>query len=124
MLKHRSVSKRDVEEHLIRNLETIEKGLRLIDRQVRIEVGIVDILAEDISGRRVVIELKVGEAKDSAVGQIARYLGWYGQKDRKPPRGILIAAEFPDPVRYAATAVTNLTLLSYKVHFTFERSSI
>jgi endonuclease len=115
---------RDIEEHLIRNLDTIEKGLKLIDRQARIKVGIVDILAEDSSGGRVIIEIKVGDAKDSAVGQIARYLGWYGQKDGKAPRGFLIASEFSEPVRYAAKAVSNLTLLAYKVHFSFEQSTV
>ena len=115
---------RDIEEHLIHNLDTIEKGLKFKDRQVRIDVGIVDILAEDSAGGRVVIEIKVGEANDKAIGQIAKYLGWYGRKDEKPPRGILIAADFPDPVRYAAMAVNNLTLLAYKVHFSFEQSTI
>jgi hypothetical protein len=82
---------RDVEEHLIRNLSSVEEGLVFVDRQVSIDVGRVDILAEDVNGQRVVIELKVGEAKDAAVGQIARYLGWYARQDGKPPRGMLIA---------------------------------
>ena len=88
--------------------EGIEKGLTLVGRQVIIDVGRIDILAQDAKGRRVVIEVKVGEAKDSAVGQIARYLGWYSRADGQPARGILIAAEFPQGVRYAATAIPNL----------------
>jgi RecB family endonuclease NucS len=111
---------RDVEEHLIRNLETLEKGLRFIERQVVIDVGRVDILAQDAGGRRVVIELKVGEAKDAAVGQIARYLGWYARRDGKPPRGMLIASDFPEPVRYAAEAVKGLALVRYRVQFAFD----
>ncbi|KVL28658.1 hypothetical protein WS96_23405 [Burkholderia sp. MSMB1835] len=79
---------RDIEAHVIQNLATLEPGLRYIDRHVSIDVGRVDILAKDASARRVVIELKVGEAKDSAVGQIARYLGWYAKQDGTPPRGI------------------------------------
>ena len=115
---------RDLEEHLVDNLETIEKGLKFVGRQFNTDVGRIDILAEDRDGCRVVIEVKVGEAKDSAVGQIARYLGWFAHTDGKPPRGILIAAEFPEGVRYAATAIPNLTLLTYKVHFSFERATI
>ncbi|NIE72986.1 DUF91 domain-containing protein [Pantoea sp. Ap-967] len=110
---------RDVETHLVRSLDSIEKGLRFIDRQVSIDVGRVDILAEDAAGRRVVIELKVGQAKDAAVGQIARYLGWYGRRDSKRPRGMLIASEFPDAVRYAAEAIPDLSLVEYKVQFAF-----
>lgn len=115
---------RDVETHLVRNLDSIEKGLRFIDRQVSIEVGRVDILAEDAAGRRVVIELKVGQAKDSAVGQIARYLGWYTRQDGERPRGILIASDFPEAVRYASEAMPDLKLVQYRVQFAFSSVSI
>lgn len=115
---------RDVETHLVRNLDAIEKGLRFIDRQVNIEVGRVDILAEDATGRRVVIELKVGQAKDSAVGQIARYLGWYSRQDGERPRGMLIASEFSDAVRYATEAIPDLSLVQYRVQFAFRAISI
>ncbi len=100
---------RDIEDHLVHCLNDIEKGLTLIGRQVIIDVGRIDILAQDATGQRVVIEVKVGEGKDSSVGQIARYLGWYARADGRPARGILIAAEFPEGVRYAATAVPNLS---------------
>lgn len=115
---------RDVEEHLIRNLSSVEEGLVFVDRQVSIDVGRVDILAEDVNGQRVVIELKVGEAKDAAVGQIARYLGWYARQDGKPPRGMLIASEFPEAVRYAAEAVKGLSLVQYRVQFAFNAIAI
>ncbi|GGA24964.1 endonuclease NucS domain-containing protein [Dyella nitratireducens] len=88
---------KDVEAHLIRNLDSIEKGLRFVDRQVVIDVGRVDIIAEDIKQRRVIIELKLGDAKDAAVGQIARYIGWYARKDGKPPRAMLIAGDLTSP---------------------------
>ena len=77
---------RDIEDHLVHHLDSIESGLRLVGRQISTDVGRIDILAEDRSGVRVVIEVKVGEAKDSAVGQIARYLGWYAKTDGKPSR--------------------------------------
>lgn len=115
---------RDIEDHLIHNLESIEKGLKYVARQVSTEVGRIDILAEDKQGSRVVIEVKVGEAKDSAVGQIARYLGWYAKSDGKPSRGMLVAAEFPQGVRYAASAIPNLTLHAYKISFAFEQATI
>lgn len=115
---------RDIEDHLVHCLDGIEKGLTLIGRQVIIDVGRIDILAQDARGQRVVIEVKVGEAKDSAVGQIARYLGWYGRADGKPARGILVAAEFSEGVRYAATAIPNLALIAYRVQFAFEQASI
>ncbi|WP_192560295.1 endonuclease NucS domain-containing protein [Pseudomonas allokribbensis] len=115
---------RDVETYLVRNLHILEKGLRFVDRQVSTDVGRVDILAEDTSGRRVIIELKVGHAKDAAVGQIARYMGWYGRQDIDRPRGMLIASEFPEAVRYAAEAVPHLSLIQYRVQFDFKAVAI
>jgi RecB family endonuclease NucS len=115
---------RDIEDHLIHHLDTLEKGLKFVGRQFNTDVGRIDILAEDKNGRRVVIEVKVGEAKDSAVGQVARYLGWFAKLDGKPPRGMLVAAEFPDGVRYASSAVSNLTLHAYRVSFSFEPATI
>ena len=111
---------RDIEDHLVHHLDAVEKGLKLVARQVSTDVGRIDILAEDAKGTRVVIEVKVGDAKDSAVGQIARYLGWYAKTEGKAPRGILIAGNFPEGVQYAAAAIPHLTLIVYRVHFSFE----
>ncbi len=115
---------RDLEDHLVHHLDSIETGLTLVGRQESTDVGRTDILAEDVSGRRVIIEVKVGEARDSAVGQIARYLGWFQRNEGSAPRGILIAADFPEGVRYAATVIPDLQLISYKVHFTFSTVSV
>jgi len=111
---------RDIEDHIVHHLDALEKGLNLVARQVSTDVGRVDILAEDATGSRVIIEVKVGDAKDSAVGQIARYMGWHAKTDGKPPRGILIAGNFPEGVQYAAAAIPHLTLIVYRVHFSFE----
>jgi RecB family endonuclease NucS len=115
---------RDLEDHLIQHLNILEKGLKFIARQFNTDVGRIDILAEDKNGCRVIIEVKVGEAKDSAVGQVARYLGWFMKLDGKRPRGMLIASDFPEGVRYAATAVSSLTLHEYRVSFSFEPATI
>ncbi len=115
---------RDIEDHLVHHLDAIESGLKLVGRQVSTDIGRIDILAQDSKGLRVIIEVKVGDAKDSAVGQIARYLGWYAKTEGKLPRGILIAGDFPEGVRYAATAIPNLSLIAYRVQFAFEKVSV
>jgi len=115
---------RDIEDHLVQHLEAIERGLKFVERQVSTDVGRIDILAEDAEGARVIIEVKVGDAKDSAIGQIARYLGWYARTDGKAPRGIIVASGFPEGVQYAATVVPNLTLIAYQVHFSFGRVTV
>jgi RecB family endonuclease NucS len=115
---------RDLEDHLVLHLDEIESGLTLIGRQVSIEIGRVDILARDNAGKTVIIEVKVGEAKDSHIGQVARYAGWFARKDGQTPRAILIAASFSEGVRYAATAVANLQLLAYRVSFAFKSADL
>lgn len=115
---------RDIEDHLVNNLESLEPGLKLVARQYNTAVGRIDILAEDKNGSRVIIELKVGEAKDSVIGQIARYVGWFVRQDGQPPRSIVVASEFPEGVRYAATMIKGLSLLTYRVNFSFEPAAV
>jgi hypothetical protein len=109
---------RDVESYILQNLAALERGLVLVGSQVTTDVGRIDILAADASGQTVVIELKVGEAKDAAVGQIMRYLGWYQRQGKV--RGILVASDFPVAVQYAALAVPNLQLYRLRMQFLFD----
>jgi len=113
---------RDLEAHLVRDLGSIEPGLTFVDRQVSNDVGRVDVVAKDRDGTTVILELKVGEASDAAIGQIARYLGWYGRQGKV--RGILIAADFPEQIKYAASAIPNLELRRFQVRFQFETVSL
>ncbi|SFI02997.1 Protein of unknown function DUF91 [Collimonas sp. OK307] len=115
---------RDLEDHIVSHLETLEPGLKLVSRQETIEVGRLDLLAMDCEGRTVIIELKAGEAKDAAIGQIARYIGWFARRDKKPPRAILVAGAFSDPVRYSAMAIPGLKLVTYRVSFNFDEATI
>lgn len=110
---------RDLEDQIVHHLEELELGLSLVDRQVITGVGRIDVLARSARGETVIIELKAGEAGDSAIGQIARYIGWYASKESRQPRAILIAGSFADPVKYAAAAIPALRLVTYRVKFTF-----
>jgi RecB family endonuclease NucS len=109
---------RDLEASLVRDLGAIEPGLSFVDRQVTNDVGRVDVLARDRNGTTVILELKVGEATDASIGQIARYLGWYSRQGKV--RGILIAADFPEKVKYAASAIPHLALRRFQVRFQFD----
>lgn len=115
---------RDIEDHLVAHLGELEPGLELVERQARNEVGRIDILARDAKSVLVVIELKVGEAKDASVGQIARYMGLLNKKGKGPVRGILIAADFPEGVKYAASMIPSLALKRYRVSLSFESEGL
>jgi hypothetical protein len=71
--------------------------------------------------------LKRGRSSDSAVGQVLRYIGWVDENLARPgqkTRGIIIAKEVDDALRYAVKGLMNVSVLTYKVDFklsTFER---
>lgn len=120
---------RDLEQALLRRLEQLEPGLSLFERSgsrgQQLDTGVVgrlDLLAEDESGRLVVIELKAGTADDRVVGQILRYMGWVQQAvaDGAPVRGIIVASDFTDRARFAAAAVPTVALKRYAIEFAFE----
>ena len=115
---------RDLENQIVSHLDVLEPGLTLVSRQESSDVGRLDLLTRDVQGRTVIIELKAGEAKDSSIGQIARYIGWYAEKEGKPPRAILVASGFAEPVRWAAKAIPGLRLVTYRVQFTFKDATV
>lgn len=115
---------RDLEDQIVSHLDILEPGLTLVSRQESSDVGRLDLLARDAAGRTVIIELKAGEAKDSSIGQIARYIGWYSEKDGTAPRAILVASGFAEPVRWAAKAIPGLKLVTYRVQFAFEEATV
>ena len=116
---------RDVEDQLVHRLDALEDGLTFVGRQVKCDVGRVDIMGRGADGATVVVELKVGEAKVSAIGQIARYMGWHQQhQGAGTVRGILVASDFPEGVQHAALAIPNLALRRYRIQLTFEDASL
>ena len=116
---------RDIEDQLVHRLDALEEGLRFEGRQVTCDVGRVDIVGRGADGATVVVELKVGEAKDSAVGQIARYMGWHQQhQGAGTVRGILVASDFSEGVQHAALAIPNLALRRYSIQLSFEAASL
>lgn len=82
-------------------------------------VGPIDILAVDDPGTFFVFELKRARSPDRAIGQVTRYMGWVRQtigKDREV-KGIIVAKEISDGLRYAVSVVPNVSLFEYEVEF-------
>lgn len=121
---------RDLEKSLLANLGQLEPNLRLYQAGATFgqqlatgKVGRLDILGVDQNDDFVVIELKAGKADERACGQILRYMGWVkenlvGTGNRKV-RGIIVANDFSESLRYAARAMTEVVLKKYGVHFEF-----
>ncbi len=86
-------TEREVVDLLVRRIELVENGLRVIAREYQTIAGSIDILAEDAEGNIVVIEVKRGLAGPEAVHQLKRYVEVMLRTSQKPVRGILVAED-------------------------------
>jgi RecB family endonuclease NucS len=81
----------------------------------------IDFLAVDRdSGDLVVIELKRGQTSDATVGQVLRYRNWVQEhlaEGNQHVRGIIVAAEIDDALRYAIKGLPDIAVLTYQVDF-------
>jgi Holliday junction resolvase-like predicted endonuclease len=64
---------RELEQWIERDPSLLEGGLEVVGRQIRVEAGIIDLLALDLQGRWVVIEIKKGALHREAVAQALDY---------------------------------------------------
>ena len=90
-------------------------------RQFPTEVGVVDFLCEDTdTDDLVVIELKKGRSSDKVLGQCQRYMGWVQEnlaKAGQKVRGLIVAPEQDDRLRYALKVAPDVQMLCYRVDF-------
>jgi len=92
----------------VRDQIDVEKlGLSLVRREYTTHLGRIDILAKDSDDKYVPIEVKLGEAADSSVGQILGYM-----EAVKADRGIIITAGFSKRVK-SINKMLNIDLVPY-----------
>jgi hypothetical protein len=118
-----------LEEFIDQNWKHINFGSELVRYEVEDQNGrqfpagpwSIDFVCTDkASGDFVVIELKRGKSSDSTVGQVLRYIGWVEEHLAKPSqkvKGIIIAKEVDDALRYAVKGLPNVSVLTYQVDF-------
>jgi hypothetical protein len=126
-----------LEEHLrrylVRNLERVESGLKLYEdkdgrngEEYSTPVGNIDILCVDKDRNYVVFELKVSRGSDATVGQLLRYKGWIQRNlaGGKKVRGIIVANEIDEKLRYAALAAADLIPYEYEISFRLNKAAL
>jgi len=88
-------------------------------------VGPIDVLAEDSDGNLVVFELKLSRGPDRAVGQALRYMGWISKHlaAEKRVSGVIVAHEIDEKLKYAISAVENISVFEYKLKFDLQQAS-
>jgi RecB family endonuclease NucS len=69
------MDERTFETILAKYPELIEKGLEMKGRQVSMYGRRMDLIFEDVSKRKLIVELKVGPIKDQHIGQVMFYEG-------------------------------------------------
>lgn len=114
----------NLERYLFESLSSIEPGLTPYEedsRQFSTETGRIDILAADQAGTPTVIELKVGDAKHDALGQVLSYMvDIQNQFAAEEVRGLIISETFSRKLRNAVSQQQNVELCRYDVEFTVE----
>ena len=111
---------RDLHDYLSRHLTQLESNLTLHEGGVeyQTEAGRIDILAVDKQQNLVVVEIKAGTAKDSALGQLLGYMGCFSTRS-KNVRGILVAFDFDERVVFGSRGLPNVRLVKYTLSFGF-----
>lgn len=110
----------DMQKALRAHIDQLDPTLSIVDggKERQVETGYIDILAQDKDGSLVVIELKSGDAPESAVTQVLSYVGALRDEQDQDVRGVLVAGGFPKKVRFAAQAC-GIQLVTYEFSFTF-----
>jgi hypothetical protein len=86
------------------------------------DVGPIDLLALDSEKNFVVLELKLRDGPDKALGQILRYMGWIKnhRAGDKNVSGVILASQITKKLKYAATQVPHVGLMEYRLAMTLK----
>ena len=84
---------------LARDPSVIEPGLRVLEHELLVGVGGIDLYAMDALGRYVIVEVKRAKATQEAVHQLERYVNAVREQVPGEVRGILAAPDISKPAR-------------------------
>ena len=90
-------SEAEMQRALAHDPSVIEDGLTVLDRELPIDVGGIDLFARDRYGRLVVVELKRAKGTQEAVHQLARYVESVRRFTGEEVRGLLAAPAVTKP---------------------------
>ena len=111
-----TLAERNLEDFIVQQLDEIEPGLSLVNRQLSTPAGRLDLLCRDIKGDYVVVELKKSYGSDQVVGQTLRYMGWVMDKyPKQRVRGIVIVGKKDEQLNYAIKAAHGIEAKEFKI---------
>ena len=92
-------SEEDMQKAISTNPDLVEKGLKIITLEKKVEPGFVDLCGIDKHGRLVIIEVKRKTAGKDAALQLAKYIEAMKTLTEREMRGILVAPEIAKDVQ-------------------------
>jgi hypothetical protein len=119
------LAERNLEDFMVQQLDAIEPGLQLVERQLSTPAGRLDLLCKDPSGCYVIVELKRMQGSDEVVGQILRYMGWFKEAHPKEKvRGIVVVGRQDQALSYAVSAVPDIRVKEFKLQIVDASTSV
>lgn len=96
------MKEKEIEDNLEKNLNKIEKGLILVERQKRVDIGIIDLFCKDKNNKYVIVEIK-RKADVKVIVQLAKYNMFLVNNglSKNRLRTILVTQELTKPVKEA-----------------------
>jgi len=111
-----------VRDYLSIHLDELEPGLTKFfdtngDRGIRYAtpLGDIDVLAKDGEGNLVVVKVALNDKPDALCGRLLGQIAWVRQHlaAEREVRGILVAHEIPDELRYALSEIPSVRTCEY-----------
>lgn len=115
------ITEEELEDYLCKNIETIEKGIIFMQRQVEVPGGIVDIIAMDKNNNVCVIEIKIKEDKN-LVWQAMHYPEEIKKQWRnRNVRMITIAPDYSEHMLKALRNIDNVEIMEYDIMVSMDK---
>jgi RecB family endonuclease NucS len=112
---------RDIQNYLENNPSTLGEILTIIGKEFAVPVGRIDLLAKDVNGNIVVIELKLGTANRDAIGQLQSYMGAIQSAEPNTfVRGLLVAVKLDSGAEAALRVARDIKFISYAITLYFK----
>jgi hypothetical protein len=101
-----------LEGYIAHNIEIVETDMKLIDTQVKVKDGVIDILAKDKNGTSCIIELKVRSNDKNLIWQSA----YYQSEMEEDVRVITIAPSYDEVISKALLNIRNIEMKIFNLN--------
>jgi hypothetical protein len=101
-----------LESYISHNIGIVETDMKLVDTQVKVKDGVIDILAKDKNGTACIIELKVRSNDKNLIWQSA----YYQSEIEEDVRVITIAPSYDEVISKALSNVKNIEMKVFNLN--------